>query len=373
MHSNRRVITALNQLSHTQLRRLANEFDRPIERTRGLQVLSFLEPVVQSGAGKTAREQREDMERRIACAQQQMGKQESMHAERVVAEQYKACRQVADDQYDEARAMLGLSESFDDALFIDPIGFEPIHPDKLIVVEGHCFDKDTLKAWASRKVTDPRTGAVIEWAPTNPMTGEALTQETIALLSQGSPAERLLEFLHDNGYGRLKSDRMRYMTDLDIRNTRAVVPVDIGMLRALQRLKLSGTNVYVALNAIMTLNKLQELHLDDTRLIRLPDSLGDLRDLRVLYIQDNRLTELPQSIGNLHALEMLNARNNRLESLPKSFVGLVSLEGLDLRNNRLDAFPLEITELPKLEFANLRGNRFGGVPKWLRTSIDIDV
>lgn len=106
---------------------------------------------------------------------------------------------------------------------------------------------------------------------------------------------------------------------------------------------------------IGALKKLKILNLSGNSLKALPESIGGLTNLRELYLEYNDIQELPNSITNLVNLEILNVSYNPLKTLPDHFEDLKSLKKLLLKDNRFDGTPMfyDIT-LPK---------NFGNLPK----------
>ena len=72
------------------------------------------------------------------------------------------------------------------------------------------------------------------------------------------------------------------------------------------------------------------LSLDDTLLTSVPVEIGQLRSLEELYLSGNQLTSVPAEIGQLTSLEWLNLRENQLTRVPDSI--------RELRAARCDVF-----------------------------------
>ncbi len=136
----------------------------------------------------------------------------------------------------------------------------------------------------------------------------------------------------------------------------AVLPPEIGRLKSLKRLYLSGNQLSSVPRELAELSYLEELHLDRNRLISLPSEIGQLGRLKILHLDDNRIELLPPEIGCLTALKFLTLRRNQLLTLPPEIGKLYQLEELDLHSNRLLFLPSQISELRALTGLYLNGN-----------------
>ena len=187
----------------------------------------------------------------------------------------------------------------------------------------------------------------------------------------------------------------------------ASIPSELGQLRQLERLELSGTDMEFGTRksrltenkplppgltgpippALGRLTHLQELHLRDhlltgsippalgrlTRLQELdlshnllagtvPPELGQLTRLRRLYLNDNWLTALPPELGQLGCLQELWLHENWLVTLPPELGQLMDLRGLSLRYNLLTVLPPEVGQLAHLQWLDLMFNRLTLIP-----------
>jgi Leucine-rich repeat (LRR) protein len=117
---------------------------------------------------------------------------------------------------------------------------------------------------------------------------------------------------------------------------------------------------------------LESLRLGQCELSYISEDIGVLKSLKQLDLSGNILKSLPQSIGNLILLEDLNLgmvnlgfRMNLLTSLPATFSNLTHLKRLDLSSNQLGLLPIGIEKLEKLEYIDLRQNQLRDFPSSL--------
>lgn len=116
------------------------------------------------------------------------------------------------------------------------------------------------------------------------------------------------------------------------------LPIELGLLTALEQLNISGTSIE-----------------------NLPSNIGRLVNLGDVTFMNNRLTEIPNSLLNLSKLKRLYLRNNQLSTLPEP-VDLPSLMKLDIADNLLTTLPASIAQLPELKELALYGNTLETLP-----------
>lgn len=90
----------------------------------------------------------------------------------------------------------------------------------------------------------------------------------------------------------------------------------LGELKSLQRLRLSGNKIRKLPDTISRLQKLKFVHCDRNALDNLPDTLGCLGSLESLDLTSNKLEKLSASIGLLTRLRNLGITRNRLKFPP---------------------------------------------------------
>lgn len=141
---------------------------------------------------------------------------------------------------------------------------------------------------------------------------------------------------------------------------------NIGRLRSLRRLVLTGTNVSGEIPAgFGGLVNIEQVTLSRNKLTGdVQTNFQALKKLRVLDLSQNHLSgAVPVSIGNLTRLLKLDLSFNQFSGkIPENLSGLKSLEFLDLSYNRFtnSGFPAFIPEMAKLKEVYLSGNKLGG-------------
>jgi len=137
-------------------------------------------------------------------------------------------------------------------------------------------------------------------------------------------------------------------------NQIAIIPPEIGSLKALIDIDLSYNQIMVIAPELGSLTALVILSLNNNQLTTLPPEIGSLTALRHLSLEHNQLTSLPPELGNLTGLYSIDLRFNELTSLPPKFGNLTALIWLYLENNELTTLPSEIInfELDSLDLNN---------------------
>ncbi len=83
---------------------------------------------------------------------------------------------------------------------------------------------------------------------------------------------------------------------------------------------------------------------EEIRIKIIPEQIGELKHLEELYLSGNQIQEIPESIGNLRFLKKLDLRLNKIESISDSFGKLTSLKYLNLSDNNLKEIPYSIVK-----------------------------
>lgn len=97
----------------------------------------------------------------------------------------------------------------------------------------------------------------------------------------------------------------------------------------LESLDMSGIGLSILPASMETLKKLQNLNICGNKLMTsLPEEIGELRNLRTLNLSGTKLTKLPESIGNLVLLEELYL-SSKMGDLPNSITNLKNLRIFD--------------------------------------------
>lgn len=137
------------------------------------------------------------------------------------------------------------------------------------------------------------------------------------------------------------------------------VPVEIGLLKKLERLDLNNNRFKVVPTRIYDLVGLKNLQLRMNQLANLDPKIALLRELNVLILDENQLTDIPLQIKNLEKLEYLSLSNNCLRAVP---LGVTQLVRLHLDDNRLKTLTSEIGKFTKLKFLSLNNNQLVTIP-----------
>ena len=154
------------------------------------------------------------------------------------------------------------------------------------------------------------------------------------------------------------------LTSLVLDNNRfREFPEEVCLLRSLEVLSISKTEISDISPQIVDLDRLKKLALDSNDIRELPKCLVLMKTLEVLQVSNNKIEELPLSIGNLTNLHVLDVSCNDIEHLPPSLGDLSRLEVLDAKINQLREVPEEIGECDQLRHLNLSNNAIVELPK----------
>ena len=167
----------------------------------------------------------------------------------------------------------------------------------------------------------------------------------------------------DHDWGRYNSDLME-------------VQENIGELKNLEVLNLTGNTLSALPESIVNLTNLKELILSGNEFKLLPNVVTKLTNLEILNLSDNPLLKLPDNLLDLSNLQQFyltgKVVKNSIENLPESFEHLRSLITLDLSQNNLSSFPsLENSKLENLKNLNLEDNQFQNLPKAFEKLINL--
>eukprot|EP00252_Welwitschia_mirabilis_P026615 TRINITY_DN8780_c0_g3_i1.p1 TRINITY_DN8780_c0_g3~~TRINITY_DN8780_c0_g3_i1.p1 ORF type:complete len:717 (-),score=107.70 TRINITY_DN8780_c0_g3_i1:166-2316(-) len=159
---------------------------------------------------------------------------------------------------------------------------------------------------------------------------------------------------------------------MNTNNLTGGIPVELGMLSSLTRLKLQRNQLdsYADpensfITALTNCSSLEQLSLGNNRLSgRLPESIGKLSgNLQLLEMTQNRFKgNIPHQIGNLTGLNFLALNWNFFNgSIPLQLQSLKQLERLQLQHNQLGGkIPEEVAELSNLGILDLSDNMLSG-------------
>ncbi|XP_050257404.1 TMV resistance protein N-like isoform X25 [Quercus robur] len=167
------------------------------------------------------------------------------------------------------------------------------------------------------------------------------------------------------------------------------LPENLGNLKGLKNLHLSGTAIKELPSSIDGLTTLTSLTLNDCKNLvclpsticslkllecldlygcsnfdNLPENLGNLKGLEELYLSGTAIKELPSSIDGLTALTLLSLKDcENLVCLPSTICSLKLLERLDLsRCSNFDNLPENLGNLKGLEELYLSGTAIKELP-----------
>ncbi len=133
-----------------------------------------------------------------------------------------------------------------------------------------------------------------------------------------------------------------------------VLPTDFSILSNFDSLSFAGWNIdTLPSKELGNLKHLQILNLSGNKLIFLPKNFEVLNNLRSLDLSYNRIETLPDKIDKFSNLEFLDLSSNNLIGLPKQIGSLKKLKYLDLSENKLWTLPTEIGNLESLQTLNL--------------------
>jgi len=127
-----------------------------------------------------------------------------------------------------------------------------------------------------------------------------------------------------------------------------VIPNEIGLLKKLKMLDLSGNDFKVLPKSFRGLSNLEELFLNDETNFNLQksmDVISLLPKLKILHLENDKLKKLPKNIVKLSHLESLYLNSNDFREIPMEIRGLNQLKYLDLRDNaiKLDVQDMSIS------------------------------
>lgn len=158
-------------------------------------------------------------------------------------------------------------------------------------------------------------------------------------------------------------------------NTKSKYPENLGSLKNINSLWISGDSIanlpktiielkelneliinecpkiefYNLFETLSVMDNLKELDLSENLMKKVPDNIGKLKQLKELWLDDNNLTEVTKGIKSLPNLEYLRLFSNEINSLDFTHNDLPSLKNIDLCYNPFKIFPIELSELKNLE------------------------
>ncbi|KAL3750028.1 hypothetical protein ACJRO7_011068 [Eucalyptus globulus] len=162
-----------------------------------------------------------------------------------------------------------------------------------------------------------------------------------------------LKHLHPS-IGKLTS-----LVSMDLRFCKSLeeLPEEMGKLKDLEELLLSGTSIIEIPTFIGSLTKLEKLSADFCESLReIPNSIGYLHNLHCLEMHGSGIKKLPNAIGRLKNLQILDlSQCHRMKgAIPSEIGDLPSLKVLDLNRTPISNLPESILNLSSLQSLYLR-------------------
>lgn len=118
------------------------------------------------------------------------------------------------------------------------------------------------------------------------------------------------------------------------------IPQEIGLLKKLKVLDLSGNDFTSLPKSLSELNHLEELFLNDDKYLQFEKNSKTLhlpKNLRILHLENDNLNNLPKEVYEMKKLEGLFLNNNNFIEIPKDLNGLKNLKQLDFHGNKIPA------------------------------------
>lgn len=172
-------------------------------------------------------------------------------------------------------------------------------------------------------------------------------------------------------------------------NSQIKYPQNLGTLKNVTSLWISGDSITTLPKSILELNKLneliinecpkiefnslfellsnmtnlKELDLSENNIQEIPDNIRKIKQLKELWLDDNALTEVTQGIKSLPNLEYLRLFSNEIKSLDFTINDLPNLKNIDLCYNPFIKFPIALSELKSLERITMWYTEINFIPK----------
>jgi len=138
------------------------------------------------------------------------------------------------------------------------------------------------------------------------------------------------------------------------------VPEYVGLLKNLQEFILTGNQITTLPHSFSQLQSLEKLEIQNNLIEVFPD-IGALKALEELNVSGNPLTDMT-NLTKLPNLEVLVADGCKLKTLPNSLTNMMKLMELNLGNNELEKLPDEIGRMTRLTLLNLMDNQLEDLP-----------
>uniref|UniRef100_A0A7S3LT65 L domain-like protein n=1 Tax=Palpitomonas bilix TaxID=652834 RepID=A0A7S3LT65_9EUKA len=119
------------------------------------------------------------------------------------------------------------------------------------------------------------------------------------------------------------------------------------------------------------MERLGDLRLAYNRMSQLPDDIGQIKRLRFLDVSGNAFAQLPQCIPSANTLRFLLLSSNRLQALPGTIGHLDKLEELRIDHNQIRQLPPDFPNLTCLRRLDICANPFEDLPVYIPPSLEI--
>ncbi len=150
---------------------------------------------------------------------------------------------------------------------------------------------------------------------------------------------------------------------LNLRRKRmSSIPPEIGKLKNLEVLIISGSTIKSLPDEIEECKNLKSIIANSSKLEEIPATLGNLKKLRTLKIGHCNIKSIPKEIGNIESLWHLSIGDNSIKYVPKELSKLKNLTWLDISDNPIEEFPECILEMENLERFWLYGTNIKEIP-----------
>lgn len=162
--------------------------------------------------------------------------------------------------------------------------------------------------------------------------------------------------------------RLAQLEELHLAGFMTALPWNIGQLKNLKVLNLTGNRLTALPPQIVQLKNLEILKLENNRLTSLLPSYSNVRlnTFEEVYLKNNQLSVFPKALiplpGQISMLTEIDLSNNRVKKLPENIDRLQQLTSLNLNNNQLSSLPVAISKLKNLKVLHLENNRFTSLP-----------
>lgn len=141
------------------------------------------------------------------------------------------------------------------------------------------------------------------------------------------------------------------------------IPKNIFKLKFLETLGLDHNRLTTINDEIKLLSNLKYFGVKGNKsLKKLTKQIGELRSLEILNISGCSIDSIPNSIGQCIALKTLSANSGKLEYVPNSIENCQKLINLNLGHNQISNLPSGIGSLKNLGMLSISHNPYDSIP-----------